>query len=192
MDVMQTKNSEEKKMIQERDCSLDFLRTVGLLCVILAHANVPQIIMGWRCFDVVLLVFVSGLSFLESKGNEQNYFAYLKKRICRLVFPTWKFLCIFFLFFGSLHSINHNLPIFSLKECVYSFLFISGIGYVWIIMVYLLVAAVLPALKRFLDKSGVKKFLGILAVLYVVYEVLIRVTLHLETNVRGGGVKFGG
>lgn len=179
-------DSGEEKMIQERDSSIDFLRTIGLLCVILAHVNAPQAVMRWRCFDVVLLVFVSGLSYMTSKGNEQDHLHYLKKRICRLVFPTWKFLCIFFGLFGVLHLINPVFPELTLKECCYSFLFISGIGYVWIIMVYLLAAAALPVQQRILDRVGVDRFLCIMAVLYVVYEILIRAGLLCEQMIGGG------
>lgn len=174
-------------MIRERDYNIDFLRTLGLLCVILAHVSAPEIIMRLRGFDVVLLVFVSGLSFLASKGDKQNYIIYLKKRICRLVFPTWKFLCIFFVFFEILLLINPIFPKFAIKDYLCSFLLLSGIGYVWIIRVYLLIAAVLPALKKILDKVGVRKYLCILTMLYIVYEFLIRAVSHLELMFGGGG-----
>lgn len=41
---------------------LDFLKTVGLFCIIIAHVNPPNCIIAVRSFDVPLMVIIS--SFL--------------------------------------------------------------------------------------------------------------------------------
>ena len=46
---------------------IDFLKLLGLFCIILAHVNPPAIIMQIRNFDVPLMVILSG--FLASKSD---------------------------------------------------------------------------------------------------------------------------
>lgn len=40
---------------------IDFLKMLGLLCIMLAHVNPPQIIMQLRNFDVPFMVILSGM-----------------------------------------------------------------------------------------------------------------------------------
>lgn len=51
----------------QRDCCIDYLRTVGIFLIILAHCNLPEPLKAIRIFDVVTLVFASGMSFSYAK-----------------------------------------------------------------------------------------------------------------------------
>lgn len=62
--------------MKERDLSIDLMRAIGLLCVILAHVNPPATLMQIRCFDVPLMLFVSGLVFSGRKPNFRGVFDY--------------------------------------------------------------------------------------------------------------------
>lgn len=71
-----------------RDPYIDFLRFLGLALIILVHVNCPNLIKQIRCFDVPLMVFVSGLSCSYKSGD---FWGYLLKRTKRLIIPTWIF-----------------------------------------------------------------------------------------------------
>ena len=75
---------------------INFLKTIALLCIILAHVNPPTIVFQIRNFDVVLMMLISSYLGLISKKN-YNYFSYILSRIKRLIIPTWIFLTIFFI-----------------------------------------------------------------------------------------------
>lgn len=53
-----------------RDLKIDILRTIGILLVILAHVKLPELVRSIRSFDVVMLVFISGMSFAYSKPKK--------------------------------------------------------------------------------------------------------------------------
>lgn len=136
-------------MKTKRIIEIDFLRTEGLLLIILAHVNAPGFLSQLRNFDVVLMVFVIGMSYGYSA--KLKYTDYIKKRFKRLVVPVWKFLILFVCF---LRIVGIKL---SLCEYFSSFALLSGepnwggVGYVWIFRVYFLVACISPLLKKWSD-----------------------------------------
>ncbi len=157
----------------KRDIRFDGLRAIGLLAIILAHVGAPALLFQLRNFDVPLMVLVSGMVFNLSSGTKENYFTYLTKRISRLLFPTWVFLGIFFAFSYILPGIRGHLFPFSRQTVVDSFDLISGIGYVWIIRVFILVAAIMPLFLVLYRKIKNKHaYLLLLGVIYLSYEVL--------------------
>lgn len=86
--------------MKSRMFSLDLLRVLGLLCIILAHVSPPNIIFQIRNFDVPFMVMISGILFNLTnieKDDKVNIMEYVKKRFVRLVIPVWIFLSILFL-----------------------------------------------------------------------------------------------
>lgn len=151
-----------------RNEKIDVLRAFGLFMVILAHVSPPDIIFQLRNFDVPLMVLIGGLSFSISYKNIP-YLQYIRDRFIRLVFPVWIFLTIFF---GSMFFLN--LPMPDTRKIIGSYLLLSGIGYVWIVRVFLLVAIVAPLLSFFNKKCKSDIiFFAILIVLYFSYEFLV-------------------
>ena len=136
-------------MKTKRIIEIDFLRAEGLLLIILAHVNAPGFLSQLRNFDVALMFFVIGMSYVNSA--KLTYTDYIKKRFKRLVVPVWNFLILFvcFLRFAGIK--------FSLCEYLSSFALLSGepnwggVGYVWIFRVYFLVACISPLLKKWSD-----------------------------------------
>ena len=142
------------------------------MCVILAHVGPGGFIFQLRNFDVPLMVLVSGASFSLSRVQKAMYVRYLFSRFVRLVIPTWVFLTFFFgaVFLVSL-AINHPYP-FSAEKVVLSFTLTNwdGIGYIWIIRVFFLVATIAPYAKKGLS-SNRPTLLGLsLGLIYIVYE----------------------
>ena len=152
-----------------RDKRIDLLRFIGLSMIILAHVEPPDLIMQIRNFDVPIMVIISGISFSISFKNKETFSLYVWKRFKRLVLPVWAFLSIFFLLMTHLfpHTIDLNLKIMAK-----SYLLTDGIGYVWIIRVFLLVALVSPLLYHWNQKEKSNtRYLLTLAALAIAYEI---------------------
>lgn len=153
-----------------RDQRIDILRALGLLMIVLAHTAPPGILFQARNFDVPLMVLVSGLSFGVSHRNEP-YADYVWKRVKRLVFPVWLFLTAYFL---VMYATSYPMHLPDSKTIATSYLFLSGIGYVWVIRVFLLVALEAPfifKLHRRIGQHG--HYFMALALIYLLYEAAI-------------------
>lgn len=154
---------------------VDYLKALGLLLIVLAHTCDNQIIMNLRIFDVPLMVILSGFlaydSYKRSVAKGESIVSYYKKRVVRLLVPTWIFLTFYFLVVAII-SIHGGFP-YSMEKVVRSYLLMDGIGYVWIIRVYLICALITPFAVWIMDKIKRKYFLYIAFVaLYVAHEIL--------------------
>lgn len=75
---------------------IDWLKTISLFAIVVAHVQAPNIIAQIRSFDVILMVVCSGL--LANRSNSaksMSYLEYVVSRVKRLVLPTWIFLIIY-------------------------------------------------------------------------------------------------
>lgn len=151
----------------QRNYAIDFLRTFGVLLTILAHVGAPETVNNLRTFDVVLLVVLSGMcsTKCDSIDSISKYLSYIWKRIKRLVLPTYIMLLIMFPTLYIAYTIVFHREFFwTAQQMINSFLLLNeGIGYVWIVRVYLLVALVSPILARIAKKTSEVKFWGIFA-----------------------------
>ncbi|MCI9286562.1 MAG: acyltransferase [Clostridia bacterium] len=125
----------------------------------------------FRNFDVPLLVILSGFLAVNSHKSNESMYTYLKKRFIRLVLPVWIFLTIFF--FGALivRAFGIKYP-FSLNTIFRSYALIDGIGYVWIIRVYLLCALSVPLLIKIKEKLNLNIYYVLIILVYILYEIL--------------------
>ena len=55
---------------------IDFLKTLGLFCIILAHVNAPGFVMQLRNFDVPLMVILSGMLAATSNRVKNTWGGY--------------------------------------------------------------------------------------------------------------------
>jgi peptidoglycan/LPS O-acetylase OafA/YrhL len=157
-----------------RNVKIDFLRFIGLSLIILAHVNPPGWLFQLRNFDVSLMVIVSGLAFTQSTTIE-SYRLYLWKRIKRLVFPVWIFLSVYFV---CIWLFDLEIEKLTLKSVLDSYMLINGIGYVWIIRVFLLVALVAPMVAMLNERvKDNRVYLLIIASSYSAYELFLYLTL---------------
>lgn len=163
-------------MMIERDRSIDIIRGLGLICIILAHVNPPFFIFQVRNFDVPLMVFISGFLFGD-KNQEFKSIAditsYLWKRFVRLVVPVWAFLTLFY-------SIQYCFPyLFKVDYTQYphiilsSYMLMDGFGYVWIIRIFLMIAILGPLCSNFIKNKWQ------LLLYYVIYEIVIHYSKNL-------------
>ena len=139
--------------------------------VILAHTSTNKVIFQIRNFDVTLLVIISGM--LGAINYDKNYsiFQYIKKRFVRLVIPAWLFLTFFFSLIFILDRLTIKTDILTLKNIIGSYLCLGGIGYVWIIRIYILCAISLPLIILMINKFGMKKSGYIILFIYLLYEI---------------------
>lgn len=158
--------------MNNRDKKVDVLKFIGTLLVILAHVNPPRILFDIRTFDVVALVFASGLT-LKNIGGYKDYCKYILKRFKRLVVPAWVFILIYY---GLTFLIKQGQPgyFFNVNEFAKSFTLIWGLGYLWIIRVYFTLAVASPIVCKLSDLINNKKFgLILLTALLFTNEALI-------------------
>jgi peptidoglycan/LPS O-acetylase OafA/YrhL len=154
----------------QRDERIDLLRFIGLMMVMLAHVYPPAWLSQLRNFDVPLMVLVSALSFGASYKAE-SYGSYVWARVKRLVFPVWLFLTLLFTL-EWLTGFPQQLP--SFEKILRTYELLDGIGYVWVIRVFLLVALVAPFIWRFhLRHPGNSSYFYWLLLGYVTYEMAV-------------------
>ena len=87
-------------------------------------------------------------SYKKYKEKNKSILKYYWKRFVRLVIPTWIFLTIYFCISCLL---NH---FYTLKVILGSYLLLDGIGYVWVIRVYLICALLTPLIYWLNEKSS--------------------------------------
>lgn len=151
-----------------RDSRIDFLRFIGLAMIIFAHVGPPSILFQLRNFDVPLMVLVSGMSFGLSYKATEPYFSYLWKRAKRLVAPVWIFISAYFLVNIFIFANSLDLNIY---KAFTSYALISGIGYVWIIRVFLLVAIIAPLIYFVhVRVASNKKYIFVFLLVLLAYE----------------------
>ena len=113
-----------------RNAKIDYLRVIGTILVILAHVELPKYFASVRSFDVVLLFFVSGVSYaIKPKSGFQN----LKSRVRRLLLPTYLLISFIFLASFIVCSLIGREQLFSTVTIIRSYFFYNGFGYIWIV-----------------------------------------------------------
>lgn len=158
-----------------RDGRIDVLRLVGLLAIILAHSGASGLLFQLRNFDVPLMVMISAMSFWLSHDSSHSYWEYVSKRIQRLVFPVWIFLVGYFSF---VYIFDSESDILNVKTFATSVLLVSGIGYVWVIRIFLIVSLVAPLIHIIYFRFG-SKVLNIYSLMFafVIVEIVRFVAL---------------
>lgn len=163
--------------MEKRDSTIDLLRVLGTFLVILAHVKIPKFISEIRTFDVVLLVFISGMSL--KYASHKQYFTYIKKRAKKLLFPAWITVSIILLclFIGG--KIVGPFSILNWRYVVHSYLLIdaNSIGAVWIVKVYLLIALLTPIIgyiEKKVDNSAILIGGGYFTI--IIFSFLVNVT----------------
>ena len=122
------------------------------------------------------MVFISGLSFAISYKSE-NFLSYLIKRTKRLVLPVWIFLTIYFCI--QLVS-GIYVESLSLKKIIESYLLLDGIGYVWIIRIFLIMALVAPLIRKITENLNDNGFFITIILMLCISELAMYYCLSLN------------
>ena len=159
--------------MSNRNVVIDYMRAGALALIILAHVSAPFTIMEFRCFDVVMLVFLSGFSYrLSAENRKRTYKKYIWGRIKKLLFPTW---IILTLIFGCVFFISKSAEPIGIVKMIESYLLYDGIGYVWFVRVTLLLAIVSPILLGLSKKihNNELYFVVVLIIWYILYYLML-------------------
>lgn len=159
---------------------IDFIKCIALVGIILAHVGSPGVVMMLRSFDVPCMVMLSSLlaSYSYKKYSEKRLAVpnYLLSRFKRLVFPTWIFLTLYFVMYWLLSGHPYDV-----KYYLSSYLLTRyGIGYVWIILIYLYCALLIPLFHRV--GLNHKSVISVIA-LYLLYEIAFYYQLGTENKI---------
>lgn len=179
----------EQKLMERKSgrvYTIDVLRTIGLLCVILAHVFPPYHLRVIRSFDVPLMVFVMCWSFLLSNKNEA-YHCYVIKRFKRLVVSCWMFLIIYYSAFALFSVVFGTQFHYTLKDIMITALTFEKFGGTWVIRVYFIIALVLP-LAKYLSFSIKNKYRELifwifLGIVYMIYYFVFALLNKSDSNV---------
>lgn len=159
---------------------IDFLKFIGLTCIIVAHVQPPDWALMLRSFDVPLMVILSSIlarrSYERRRSTQPSAGHYLAARFKRLVFPTWLFITGFFLLnalAGRVFDVSYIAASYALTR--------YGMGYVWIILVYLY--AMLSVVLFWRIRSwGAGKVAALLLVAYLSYEVAYHFGIGIQNK----------
>ncbi len=169
--------------MQTRDLNIDILMAVAMLCVVLAHCSPPGWLSQLRNFDVPLLVLLSGMAFSGKYENGiENTKKFIFDRVLKLVIPVWSFFVLYFIFYYFLTFIS-PLETLSLQDIVGTFSFYWGIGYVWIIRIFLLICLITPWILNLNKNLPSKNYWLWVIGAYIFYEGLVFIVQSImETN----------
>jgi len=151
------------------------MRFIGVLIIMIAHAQPPLWLNQLRNFGTPLLIMGSALTYgYIYQDKLVNTVPFLIKRMKRLIIPAWTFLTFFFIAFIATSLFWATSYPFTLGTIIKSYSFYSGIGFVWILKVYIFLALITPlGLKFSKSEFSNAKYFSLLIVVYIVYELLL-------------------
>lgn len=135
---------------QKRIVWVDYMRCLGLLLVIGAHVfgtSTPELQLLFGC-NVAIMIVVSG--YCSVRSSECSVIKYYKKRGIQMIVHPWIFFIIYFILVALL-NIGKRFP-YTTKQIIKTFLFLDGIGYTWIIAVFIITASVTPIIRLLFEK----------------------------------------
>ena len=167
-------------VIANREKSIDAYRFIAFMCVILVHIYPPDIVMQVTYFNVPAMVFVSGLC--SAKSYDCGYWNFVWHRIKRILIPMYIFILpgylLPLLIAQYFDIIRAGLNIGNILGSF--FFWKSGMGYIWIFKVFILLAIVTPVIIRLNNKIKSNVFfVGIVVMSIVVQHILIYITDYL-------------
>lgn len=157
---------------KQRDLSIDIVRCICMICIILAHVEPPSLLHTVRSFDVVGLVMISTIC-MKPAGSFRNNLRYIVKRIRRLVIPSYIFIvCVLLSVYFV--CVYFKVPYFYDKTTIInSFLLIDGIGYVWIIRVLMINALLAPLLFKLVACRSLYLYIVGVIILFLLKVLLV-------------------
>lgn len=148
---------------KERDASIDILRFIAIMGILIAHSNPNQFLIQIRGFDVALMVFLSAVCAKGFDKENFNYFDFFIKRGIRLILPVW----IFFVFYYVGVYVFYYLP--PLREVLSSFTLTSD-RYVWIIRILVVLAILAPFIWKYANKLSSTSIIITLSIGFLLSE----------------------
>lgn len=127
---------------KKRDTTIDILRALALMGLVVAHVQPPDWMFQLRSFDVPMMVFLAGTSYSMSNAATIPYSKYVWHRFKRIIIPTWIFLLVFFFCF------RHE----SQTTIILHFTLLTN-WFVWIMRVFFIISICAPIVLHILQRS---------------------------------------
>lgn len=133
-------------MKKERNTTIDFLRGLAVILMILIHATAyflheptARLVWDYTHFVVPLFVFCSAFLFFEKDSITTLSFSYIVKRIKRLVVPYYIFLIPFFI----LDFIRHP-DSFNIRQVFEKIMLTGGRDLNWLVILFIYFLFLIP------------------------------------------------
>lgn len=161
-----------------RDKSIDVLRAIALIGLVIIHIAPPSLVVKeLRSFDVPMMVFLSGVSFMMSSSKDSSYASYVVKRFQRIIVPTWIFLLIYyFAIIGGTIILGKQIHFDILLPQILRNFSLMTSWYPWVMRLFFIIALLAPLFSSIVNRLNSKQFVTIFLVLLLVNEVLIDLT----------------
>ena len=152
---------------ENRDKTIDVLRAIAFILIILVHVDTPNWINQFAHFNVPVMVFVAGLC--SSLNYKKGYWDFVWHRLKRILIPMYLFILpcylIPLLIADHYGVIETGLNIKSILGC---FVFYKeSMGYIWIFKVFALMAFVTP-LAVYISKNIKSEFLYLVILIAII------------------------
>ena len=163
--------------METRNNYIDFLRFIGLSLIILAHVHAPNIIHQIRCFDVPLMLFVSGLAY-SNKDVKASWKKFFFPRIKKLLIPVYLFVLVdLAAFYLTDRDINTESTIRTLFLCED-----GAVGYIWIFRVFILIMLITPLLCKINRTLSHKQFWFLMQLLYALQCLIVWLMRYITSE----------
>lgn len=158
---------------KQREHTIDVMRFVGLTLIFIAHAGPGDPLFQFRCFDVPMMLFVSGLSY--SGRNTGNYLKFACTRTKRLFIPLYSFLACYFLLKWVLSQMGVcDMTPENKIWGTFALYLKPSIGKVWIFRVFFLIMLLIPLLVKLEKRLPHPAFWAVFALMFAVQFVLVK------------------
>lgn len=135
-------------MAKERNTTIDFLRGLAVVLMILIHATAyflgdptTKAIWDYTHFAVPLFVFCSAFIFFAKDSITILSFSYIYKRLKRLVLPYYIFLIPFFIL-----AFIHSPETFSIRQILEKILLTGGRDLNWLVILFIYFLFLIPTI----------------------------------------------
>ena len=163
--------------MESRNNYIDFLRFIGLSLIILAHVHAPNIIHQIRCFDVPLMLFVSGLAY-SNKKVKASWKRFYLPRIKKLLIPAYLFVLVdLAAYVLTNRALSTGTIIRTLFLCED-----GAVGYIWIFRVFVLIMLVTPLLCKINRTLSYKQFWVLMLSLYALQWLIVWLMRFITTE----------
>lgn len=149
---------------------IDYLRCIGLLLIIASHVfgvvnSIEDLLFG--C-NVAIMIFVSG--YCSTSISKMSIIDYYRKRGKRLIIDSWKFFIIYFLLILIISLVMKSKFPYTLKQIIMTFLFLDGIGFTWIINIFIIIALIMPFIIYF--EKSITSFKILVPCFYICFALI--------------------